>query len=259
MSADAENRYRLRLARALAPRRERLTAHRVYRQLDTLPALRTFMQAHVFAVWDFMSLVKTLQRRVTCVDVPWFAPPDPISARILNEIVLVEESDVTDDGRRGSHFDLYLEAMREVGADLQPIAAFLDALRSGVPPTEALGRARLHPHTAAFVENTLATARATTHEVAASFLLGREAIIPAMFEQILAAARPLQAPMLAWYLRRHITVDGDEHGPAGWTLLSQLCGSDVQRWAAAAHSARRALSFRARLWDGVCQQLTAAG
>jgi hypothetical protein len=116
---------------------------------------------------------------------------------------------------------------------------------------DALAAAAPHAHTQAFVLETLTTCARTTHEVTASFLLGREAIIPAMFEQLVQVTQPLSVPMLDWYLTRHIAVDAEEHGPAGYRLLARLCGDDPQRWAHATACARRALHARRRLWDGV--------
>lgn len=76
------------------------------------------MQGHVFAVWDFMMLLKQLQRKLTCVDKIWLPPKSNNTARFINEIVVGQQTDVHPDGKNhASHFQLYLEAMREVGAD----------------------------------------------------------------------------------------------------------------------------------------------
>jgi Protein of unknown function (DUF3050) len=223
--------------------------------VDPLTPLRTFMESHVFAVWDFMSLVKTLQQRLTCVRTPWHPPADPLSARLINEIVLVEETDEVEKGQYASHFDLYLTAMEEVGANTQPMRTFLAALREGRSITAAMARTDIQSSTKAFVMNTMESICGETHEVAASFLLGRESVIPLMFEQMLGTTAKLEAPTFTWYLKRHIEVDGDEHGPAGWRLLTRLCGSNAMRWCEAEASAKRALYSRKALWDGVVEAL----
>jgi Protein of unknown function (DUF3050) len=244
-----------RMACSVEPLRRMLMDHPMYGRLDTLSSLRVFMEAHVFAVWDFMSLVKCLQQRVTCVRTPWLPPLDCTSARLINEIVLCEESDCASDGRHGSHFDFYLEAMDEVRADTRPMREFIMALRQGQPVAAAIGHTGVTSSTKAFVMNTMATLERGTHEVAASFLLGRESVIPVMFEQVLKVTGTMRVPMLNWYLARHIEVDGEEHGPAGWQLLERLCGSDPRLWREAEASARRALHARRALWDGVCEAM----
>lgn len=225
-------------------------------QIELLP-LRTFMESHVFAVWDFMSLVKTLQQRLTCIRTPWQPPADPLAARLINEIVLCEESDEYGEGLYASHFELYLIAMEEVGANTRPIRTFLSALRAGSSISAAMARTQIQPATKSFALNTMSTLSRETHEVAASFLLGRESVIPLMFEQVLKVTSKLHAPTFNWYLQRHIEVDGEEHGPAGWKLLARLCGDDQQRWTEAEAAAKRALYSRRALWDGVCEVLDA--
>src|SRR5690348_5748381 len=100
--------------RAIAPIREELLAHPIYRAVDTLPRLQRFMSHHVFAVWDFMCLAKRLQRDLTSLDRLWVPPQRPSLARFVNSVVLGEESDVDSDGRAASHLDLYLAAMDEI-------------------------------------------------------------------------------------------------------------------------------------------------
>ena len=126
--------------------RRRLTEHSVYSCLDGAANIRRFMEAHVFAVWDFMSLLKALQRELTCVDLPWVSRDDPQLMRLVNEIVLEEESG--EDGRGGymSHFELYRTAMAECGADRGPIDCFVGALRAGRPWEQALTDARVPAH-----------------------------------------------------------------------------------------------------------------
>ncbi|MGH7298560.1 MAG: DUF3050 domain-containing protein [Polyangiaceae bacterium] len=241
------------LLQAVAPERERLLAHSLYGTVTDPRALRTFMEAHVFAVWDFMSLLKALQQKLTCVAVPWTPPPSRAAARLINEIVLGEESDEVAPGLTMSHFELYVEAMTEVGADTGQITRFIAELGRGARVDVAIGALALAPHVGGFVRDTLATAMSSRVEsIAASFLVGREDLVPAMFRRLLPSIeRNRAANSLRRYLARHIEVDDGEHGPLARRLLGELCGSDLSRWHTATVAARTALRARIRLWDGV--------
>src|SRR5882757_1569608 len=125
------------LEEQIQPLYRQLAQHRLYASFESIEDLRLFMESHVFAVWDFMSLLKTLQRGLTCVDVPWIPSRFPESRRLVNEIVLGEESDVYR-GMAVSHFELYLKAMRECGADTSAVETMLDLIASGMDVTGAL-------------------------------------------------------------------------------------------------------------------------
>lgn len=127
-----------RLRDRLTPLRAELLGHPVYHEIDRPDSLRLFMSHLVFAVWDFMSLLKVLQRRLCSVEVPWLPAPDPDASRLVNEIVSAEESD--DDGQGGflSHFELYRRAMTRCGATTAPIDDFLTELRGVRPVSVAL-------------------------------------------------------------------------------------------------------------------------
>ncbi len=238
--------------------RRRLLDHPVYRRVDTIEKLRTFMQDHVFAVWDFMSLMKRLQQELTCVRVPWQCPSDAVMARFVNEIVLNEESDEGPDGVPMSHLQLYLAAMEEIGADTTVFARFDSLLRSGESPRAALIEARVPIHVQNFVLNTLEVAQTgRTIEVIAAFLYGREDVIPDMFQHLLTAwnGRRHLIRHFAYYLERHIALDGDDHGPAARRLLERAAGGDSGRWRAAGRAASRAIESRIDLWDGLLQAI----
>ncbi len=232
-----------------------LAQHPLYATLTTPQQLRLFMRSHVFAVWDFQSLLKALQIRLTGVTVPWLPTADPEARRLINAIVLDEESDLSPDGRAVSHFELYLEAMQQAGADRQPILHFLARLRAGDSVAQALTDPSLPPGVADFVGTTFdLIASNATHQIAAAFTYGREAIIPTLFLAIvqqLAAQRPEQWSGFAYYLERHIHCDAEEHGPQAHRLVARLCGNDPQRWLQAQVSAQRALAARQRLWNAI--------
>jgi Protein of unknown function (DUF3050) len=234
--------------------------HPIYGALRDGPSLRIFMRSHVFAVWDFMSLLKSLQRRLTGVEVPWLPPGDTAAARLVNEIVLGEESDEIAPGRYVSHYELYLAAMLEVGADARPVRDLVAALRRGAPIDDALDGLAIPCAARAFVRRTLAACAQRPVEIAATFLLGREQLVPAMFQAILAQLERdgIVCASFRLYLERHIEVDSGQHGPMAQRLLTHLCGGDEALWRAAITAAREALIARRELWDGVLAEIRAS-
>lgn len=237
--------------------RSKLLNHPIYRAVDSKEKLRLFMQAHVFAVWDFMSLVKRLQQDLTCVKVPWTPPRSPAAARLINEIVLVEESDLGLDGKPISHFELYLAAMEEIQANTQPIRAFVRGISEGIPLRVALEAAEAPQEVQAFVTETLSCAQnATAVEVAAAFLFGREDLIPEMFRRLLKNWDEQSVPYFAYYLHRHISIDGETHGPQAERLLQEIAGTDARAWRLAGETATRAIEARIKLWDSIVRSIS---
>jgi hypothetical protein len=240
------------LKRALSDKKQVLSQHPLFSEIDSLDTLRRFMETHVFAVWDFMSLTKRLQQELTCVSLPWLPPADPAAARLINEIVLGEESDDRLDHGHYSHFELYLDAMREVGASTQAIERFVSLMQQGVAHPEALQRAGASEAAQRFVRDTLEVALdAPAHRVAAAFLHGRESVIPSMFQQILDewGIGIEQAPTFRYYLQRHIEVDSEDHGPAAEQLLARLVADDPVREEDVYVAAIAAVDSRMALWD----------
>ena len=222
------------------------------------------MEAHVFAVWDFMSLLKSLQRALTSVEVPWVPSAHRASRRFINEIVLGEESDEYA-GQPVSHFELYLEAMGQAGAKTTSMEAVVAAARvSTLHDAQSLTLALEGAPPAAqhFVKTTFRILReGSVAAQAAAFTFGREDAIPDMFR---ALVRDLNREMegdlgqFVWYLERHIEVDGDEHGPLSLRMVADLCGTDPEAWAQAAQAAEDALRARLALWDGILGQIQSA-
>ncbi|HKP65062.1 MAG TPA: DUF3050 domain-containing protein [Casimicrobiaceae bacterium] len=245
----------------LADLRRQLAEHPVFESLTNLVDLRRFMGAHVFAVWDFMSLLKRLQRDLTCVDVPWVPRRDNVAARLINEIVLGEESDVAPSGEPMSHLDLYLAAMREIGADTAEFERFIHLVANGVDPKDALVACGTPEHVQTFVRHTLDVAtRQSTLAVMSSFFHGRENVIPRMFSALLQRwnIAERQAPMFVFYLKRHIEVDGESHGPMAQQMIERAMGDDPILYHLVLHSAIESMKARIALWDGVKQSLLQA-
>ena len=248
------------LERQLVPAREKLLRHPIYAAVDSEARLRVFLEHHVFAVWDFMSLLKTLQRHLTCVSVPWLPTADVAARRLMNEIVLAEESD--DDGRGGhqSHFEIYLAAMDDAGADVGPIRRLCNSIARGVPIGDALSDPTIPAAAHTFVGRTFEIIRqGHPVEVAAAFTYGREDVIPDMFRRFvstLSTTAPARFERLCYYLERHIELDGAAHGPNARQLISVLCGDDPSLWAAARNGAGQAIQDRICFWDGVTAAIT---
>lgn len=240
--------------------RDALLKHSVYDAVKTKGHLCTFMSAHVFAVYDFMSLAKRLQIVTTCVDLPWLPPKDASSARFINEIILAEESDVDAIGKPASHLEMYIQAMDEVGASHEQFDRFTHLLKEKKHKLEvALELSGAPKHVQEFVLNTLRTAQhATDAEVCSAFFYGREDLIPDMFQRLLedgSAGNLSEAPLFTYYLKRHVELDGDEHGPAAQRLLRSMIDGDPRAQQLAANAAVEALEARIRLWDGVVESI----
>lgn len=243
------------ISSAIEPLRTRLLEHPLYSRFQTLENLRIFMEHHVFAVWDFMSLLKALQRRLTCVNVPWVPQGEPAVRVLINQIVLGEESDCSPDGRSSSHFELYLEAMLEAGAATAPMDEFIRLLCNGVEVEAALEAVRAPECVRDFVAGSFQVIReGKIHAVAAAFTYGREDLIPSMFGELVASLNtqfPGRVETLRYYLDRHIQLDGDEHGELGRQMVASLCGNDPLLWEEAREAAVRVLKQRLALWDGI--------
>jgi hypothetical protein len=235
-------------------KKSELSAHPIFAEIDSLDVLRRFMEAHVFAVWDFMSLTKRLQQELTCTQLPWLPPKDPKAARLINEIVLGEESDDHLNQGHYSHFELYLDAMREVGACTARVERFVKLQTEGLHYETALERVDADKAASRFVRDTLNTAiNAPAHSVAAAFLHGRESVIPQMFQRILDdwGITAQEAPTFRYYLERHIEVDSEDHGPAAESLLARLVDNDEQREREVYDAAIAAVESRIALWDAL--------
>lgn len=246
------------LQAALNPLRQQLTDHPLYTSLKDMENLKVFTQNHVYAVWDFMSLLKALQIRLTSVSLPWQPVGDAETRFLINEIVTGEESDVDEQGNRCSHFELYLEAMEQLGVDTRPVLEFSAGL-TAQNYREYIASGDLQEAVKAFLTYTFDIAfHAPVHVIASVFTFGREDIIPDMFIGLvrsLATSYPEKLSILKYYLERHIEVDGGEHSDLGMQMVSRLCGKDAAKWQEATAAAIRSLEMRVHLWDGIKAQL----
>ncbi|WP_269224168.1 DUF3050 domain-containing protein [Flavobacterium sp. IMCC34518] len=240
--------------------KQQLLDHSLYEKVNTIDDLHYFLENHVFAVWDFMSLLKALQNKLTCTTIPWFATASPETRYLINEIVLAEESDLSFDGRRLSHFEMYIEAMQDCGADTSGIDCFLEEVISLQNIFVAIKKSTLHPNIKAFLDFTFRVIEeGKPHEIAAAFTFGREDLIPSMFTEILKSFQSnfpeRDLKKLLYYFERHIELDLDEHGPMAMTMITELCGDDYKKWSEVEAISILALEKRIGLWDAIEEQI----
>ena len=236
--------------------KEALLNHSLYKKVQSIEDLHFFLENHVYAVWDFMSLLKALQSKLTCTTTPWFATNNPETRYLINEIVLAEETDLTLDGRRQSHYEMYIEAMESCGANTKGITTFLTEVESIHNIFVAIKKSDLHPNIKAFLDFTFRVIEeGKTHEIAAAFTFGREDLIPSMFTQILknfqANFPETDLSKLIYYFERHIELDADEHGPMAMKMISELCGTDLKKWKEVEEISMLSLEKRIGLWDAI--------
>ena len=243
------------LKKEIETERTKLLSHPAYKNIRDLQGLQEFSQIHVYAVWDFMSLLKSLQIALTAVSLPWVPVGSANTRYLINEIVLGEESDVDEKGNRISHFELYLKAMRQMGADTSGIEHLLQRIEEGISIEHAIRQIDIAPEVKTFLEYTFQIAlHAPAHIKASVFTFGREDLIPSMFHELLQqlyADTPEKVSIFKYYIERHIEVDGDHHSQLAIDMVAELCGDDELKWKEATEAAKKALQVRYTLWDAV--------
>ena len=224
--------------------------HPLYNQLKTVEDVQKLMEYHVYAVWDFMSLLKALQIELTCTTLPWKPVGDTKIRRLINSIVLEEESDVDADGKPSSHYEMYLDAMIECGAETKKIESFnLEVTANHIP--------KIQKSVDEFLSTTFDVINSgEAHKIAAAFTFGREDLIPDMFTSIVNDLnQEYKLDKFVYYLERHIELDGGEHGPLALQLITDLCGEDNQKWEEVSQTAKDCLKARVQLWDAILEEI----
>ena len=248
-----------KIQRAIEPLRKEIINHKVYSVIKEIEDLKIFMQYHVFAVWDFMSLLKSLQIKLTCTSIPWYPKGSAETRHLINEIVVGEESDVDSLGNRKSHFELYLDAMHQCGADTSQIQLFLATLQKSGNFDEAFAVSKTPIEVTDFVNFTFKIiASDKDYLQSAIFTFGREDLIPGMFISMvndISKSLPDSISIFKYYLERHIEVDGDQHSHLALQMTSNLCGNNEEFWKEAEAATLESLQKRIALWDGVYQQI----
>jgi hypothetical protein len=240
--------------------KEQLLNHSLYNNVKSIEDLHCFLENHVYAVWDFMSLLKALQNNLTCTITPWKPVGNPEIRYLINEIVAAEETDLSLDGKRQSHYEMYIDAMSQCGANTSVINAFLEEVESTKNIFVSIKQSNLHSNVKAFLDFTFRIIeQGKTHEIAAAFTFGREDLIPNMFTEILKNFQKnfpeTNLSKLIYYFERHIELDADEHGPMAMQMITELCGTDQTKWKEVQTVSIAALEKRIGLWNAIEEQI----
>ena len=231
--------------------RNEITNHQLYKNLNSVRDIAVLMEHHAYAVWDFMSLLKALQSLLTCTYSPWKPVGDSKIRRLINSIVLEEESDIDAEGNPSSHYEMYIDAMKQCGADTRPIENFVSEVTNNHIPSVNIG-------IDAFLNTTFSIIDSQEpHKIASAFTFGREDLIPDMFTAIVNEYnKENNLNKFVYYLERHIELDGGDHGPLALELICNLCGDDQQKWDEVEETAIACLQARKKLWDLILKNLT---
>jgi len=247
------------LQNKLTPYVDVIASHPLYSLLTDKQNLIIFMEHHVYAVWDFMCLLKVLYHKIVCNTAPWYPPEDAFSAHLISKILIDEESDVTID-KKGftSHFEIYLYAMEQLGANTEAIRNLLLHLKNGKSLNRALQQIHAPESAKNFILETFSLFELNAHALAAAFLYGREAITQSMFLPIVKMIEQHAAPCdrhvfeaVSYYFNRHIELDGESHFPEALQMLRNLCQEDKNKWLQAENAAIFALNARLKFFTAI--------
>jgi len=239
--------------------RKKIIDHPLFDSIITPEDIQLFTEHHVFAVWDFMSLLKALQIHLTSTSLPWFPKGNGETRYLINEIVLGEESDIDFYGHRKSHFEMYLDAMEQAGAETGKINFFLDLMKRYCSLEFAIESAGVPTAAGSFLKHTFDVIKTgKTHLISGVFTFGREDLIPDMFLSVVKNLNDDftgQFDLLKYYLDRHIEIDGDLHGNLALEMISDLCGDDEYLWKEVGDISYKTLQMRLALWDEVYRKI----
>ena len=232
--------------------KKKLRYHSLYSALNTRQSIINFMQLHIYSVWDFMNLLKILQANLTCLSIPWVPSRSPKLARLINEIVLEEESDIIN-GVATSHFFYYHQSLKLLDPSIKHITQFLSDLNSQIEYKELIIQSYIPTAAQKFMNFTYSCTKKSVLEVAAAFTFGRETLVPELFEPIKSQLKQTEDEGLTKfvsYLERHIQLDGEQHSKLAYEMVSILAKNQSD-WDLIKTTAIKSLEARIKFWDDI--------
>lgn len=233
--------------------------HKVFSALTSIERFRRFTEMHVYATWDFMCLLKALHRKLNGgSELLWLPPVRSYGEWLINPRLAIEENDITPKGNHLlSHFELYLQAMQECGANTRGINAFIQYVKRDPPLSLLLAQNYLSETTRRYLAGTFdMIITKDSHILAACFAFAHEHIAENMFTHILQHLMPMAAvhdslASFIYYFQRQIDLTGVLQGPQAETLLAILCGEDEVKWEDATDAAVFSLKSQLQFLDGI--------
>ncbi len=244
----------------IQPLVDAIAHHKLFRAITSIARLRRFTEIHVYAVWDFICLLKALQRKLTSQHLFWSPPINPLGCYLVNSLVAEEESDCIEHNHYLSHFELYLQAMQQCGADIRGIRQFIANIHPEQSLASLLVSNNLPKPAQGFIQDTFEIIEKESHVIAASLAFAREQITSTMFTQLLNTFEPPEdssysLQLFRLYLQRHIELDSGQHSQQSQRLVATLCGSDKCKWDEVLEAAWFSLNSRLQLLDGIYHQV----
>lgn len=251
------NDYLKTIQRRLTPLIESIEQHPLYQKLNSVERWQCFMEHDVFTTWDYMCLLKALYEKMGCVTVPWFPPEHSDTALFIQKIMSTTESDRGLDGEyHASHFEWYLQAMREANAHIIPMQNFLDYLKKEVSLVDALGNIKAPDFIQEFVSTTFLFCEQPMNQIVAAFVFGREMIANTIATRLFEQLKKLpckELEILTYYFQRQIELNTEIRLAADFEMLVNLCQQDLLKWWQVEVSAQLALRARLELFDGILE------
>ena len=240
------------ITKRLEPLKSKLNNHNIYKFMTKKEHVLSFMEMHVYSVWDFMNLLKYLQKHFTCISYPWVPYDNPRLSRLINEIVLEEESDLID-GQVTSHYSYYFNILKSHLDINVHLKLFDQDLNLGVPYKELINKKYIPVPARKFMNTTYDLINDGVLSVASAFAFGRESLVPIIFEpitEVIGKSNDENLSKFVKYLDRHILLDGDIHSNLAFEMITILCKSKAD-WQVIESSASKALEARLLFWDNI--------
>ena len=244
-----------KIIQVIQPLVTQIHQHPVFASIHSIQRLCRFAEIHIFVVWDFICLLKALHRQLSSTQLLWTPPKNHLGCYLVNTLLTEEESDNLQDNRYLSHFELYVQAMQECGADTRPIETFIAHIHQQDDLEIALLQSHAPLPAQHFVRDTFHVIHKNSHHLAASLAFARENITSGMFSSLLQHLNQTEnthsLKSFIQYFQRHIELDSHKHSHQSQLLVAELCGEDGNKWQEATDTAIFSLQSRLRLLDEI--------